>query len=67
MSLKTFHVIFIACAVIMCFGFGVWGMMNSQTGGFGAMLGGVLGFGAGIALIVYEIWFLRKLRGVSFL
>lgn len=67
MSLKTFHVFFISCSVLMSFGLGYWGFWGTHSGGFWPTAAGVLGFGAGAGLIVYEIRFLRKLRGVSYL
>jgi hypothetical protein len=57
MSLKTFHIFFISVAVLLCLGFGVW--CFRQTGYTGL---GVGSFVLAVALVVYEIIFLRKLK-----
>ncbi len=69
MSLKAFHVIFITASSALAFGCGVWGLKNYFSSE-GALLD--LGFGlgsvaAGAALIVYERYFLKKLKNVSYL
>jgi len=68
MSLKTFHIVFIALSVIMAFGFGAW-LINGYFSSHDMiqLFGGALSIIAGGALIVYGIRFLRKLRHVSFL
>ena len=68
MSLKSFHIVFITCAVVLTFGFAAWAI-RSYLGGAGA---GLLGAGisavvVGSGLIIYGILFLRKLKHVSFL
>ncbi len=68
MSLKTFHIFFIVVSTWLCLGFGVWGIRDyGQTGnwvhlalGAGSLLGSGL-------LVWYGIWFLRKLKGESYL
>ncbi|MEW5874212.1 MAG: hypothetical protein AB1752_03395 [Candidatus Zixiibacteriota bacterium] len=67
MSLKTFHLIFITCSILMCFGFGAWGFWGVESTGLWSTIGGLAGFASGIGLIVYEVRFLRKLKGVSYL
>lgn len=69
MSLKAFHVLFISAASAMCVGCGVWGLRNYfSVEGRGSDLAFALGgFLAGIALIVYERFFLKKLKHVSYL
>jgi len=69
MSLKAFHLVFITAAIVLAFGCGVWWVKEfaSPEGrvmdlGFG--LGAVV---AGVALIAYELYFLKKLRKVSYL
>jgi len=66
MSLKAFHVVFISAAVIMAMGIGV-GCLKTWFGsdGSGNLLGGIGGLVAGIGLIAYEAWFLRKAKGLS--
>jgi hypothetical protein len=66
MSLKAFHTFFILVSTLLAFGVGAWGFIEHQRTGVGSSLAlGVLGIVAGAALIAYELWFLRKLRGVE--
>lgn len=68
MSLKTFHVVFIAVSVLTAFGFATWlldGYLKSHA--TGQLIGGFLSVLVGVGLIVYGIRFLRKLKHVSFL
>jgi len=61
MSLKTFHIFFISVSVLTAFGFGVWLYQHSF------LVYGLISFLLGKALIVYGIYFLRKLKHVSFI
>lgn len=66
MSLKAFHTFFIAVAAVFSFGFSVWAFTEHQrTGAASAQLLGVLAIVAGCALVAYEFWFQRKLRGID--
>jgi hypothetical protein len=69
MSLKTFHLIFITAASALSFGCGVWGLKNywSATGGLWDLFFGLGSLAAGAGLIVYERYFLKKLKNVSYL
>ena len=69
MSLKAFHVLFITAASAMCVGCGVWGLHNfmSAEGRAFDLAFALGGFIAGAALIVYERFFLKKLKHVSYL
>ncbi len=68
MSLKAFHIIFIAFSVLLAVGFGIWaindwmkhGHMSSAALGFGSLLGSVMMFW-------YGVWFWRKLKRFSWL
>jgi len=69
MSLKAFHVIFITASSLMLFGFGVW-MLRAYRGPEGASsdLGWAVGaIVSGVSLLVYEGFFLKKLKNVSYL
>jgi hypothetical protein len=67
-SLKSFHIVFVACSVLFSAGFGYWALRAFQTSGEGLMLTLSLGsFVAAGALVVYGVWFLKKLRGWSYL
>ena len=69
MSLKAFHVIFITASSALAFGCGVWAF-KSYFGPEGRVLDLLFGIGsilAGVGLIVYERYFLKKLKNVSYL
>lgn len=66
MSLKAFHTFFILVSTLFAFGLGLWGLLdNHRTGALETLLLGVLGLVGGGVLIAYELWFLRKLKGVE--
>jgi len=67
MSLKTFHVVFIALSILMCLVVGVWGLLSAKVedGAIGAWIG-YGGFVAAAMLGVYGVWFLNKLRRFSY-
>jgi hypothetical protein len=58
MSLKAFHVLFITASVLLAFVLAAWCLKTS-------VLGAAAAFAVGLALIAYEVWFLRKARRVS--
>lgn len=68
MSLKAFHIFFIVVSTIFSAWFGLWCLREyTRTGGPGTL---VLGVGAGVwsvALVFYGVWFVRKLKNVSYL
>ena len=69
MSLKAFHVIFITAASALTFGLGVW-MLRAYRGPGGVtsdLVWAVAALVAGVGLLVYEGYFLRKLKNVSYL
>ncbi|HEX5220781.1 MAG TPA: hypothetical protein VFZ59_14525 [Verrucomicrobiae bacterium] len=69
MSLKAFHVIFITSSSLMLFGFGAW-MLRAYRGPEGVtgdLAWAVAAIVAGLSLLVYEGFFLRKLKNVSYL
>ncbi|HUJ72474.1 MAG TPA: hypothetical protein VLZ30_09525 [Verrucomicrobiae bacterium] len=64
MSLKAFHIIFITMAVLLCVVFGIWCVSSDYTHGrAGYTISGYASFGLGVLLILYEIVFLKKLKG----
>jgi len=69
MSLKAFHVFFITAASALGFGCGVWGLKSywSAGGGLNDLLFGLGSIAAGVGLIVYERYFLKKLKNESYL
>jgi hypothetical protein len=67
-SLKAFHVFFIIVSVLCALGFGAWGIGDwMRTHRPGVLVLAVLGFVAAGALVWYGLWFLRKLKNVSYL
>ena len=68
MSLKAFHIVFIAVSVLLCFGFGVWLFIpNAHETTAVTVVGGILSFGAGLGLLIYGKYFLRKFKNISYL
>jgi hypothetical protein len=69
MSLKAFHVIFITASCALSVGCGIWSLKNyfSADGQPWDLVFGVGCFLALVGLIVYERFFLKKLKNVSYL
>lgn len=65
MSIKGFHLIFIAIAALFCAGFGVWALfLDEQGNGIGTKFFGVLTLVASIVLVRYGIYFRRKSKDI---
>jgi hypothetical protein len=69
MSLKAFHIIFITASTLLAFGFGAWSLAAyfAANGGTLDLILGSASVSAGIALIVYGKYFLKKLKNISYL
>jgi hypothetical protein len=69
MSLKAFHVIFITASSALAFGFGVWMLRDYRApdGTTGDLVYAISSLAAGVGLIVYERYFLKKLKNESYL
>jgi hypothetical protein len=69
MSLKAFHLIFITAAMTLAFGCGAWGLRDffSEGGRTWDLVFGLGSLAAGVGLIFYERYFLKKLKKVSYL
>jgi membrane associated rhomboid family serine protease len=61
MSLKAFHLIFVTLLTSLSFGCAAWAF------GDGKPVAGVAGAVAGVLVIVYGVYFLKKLKNVSYL
>jgi hypothetical protein len=61
MSLKAFHLIFVTLLTSLAFGCAAWAFQAGNPA-WGAM-----GLAAGVGVIVYGVYFLRKLKNVSYL
>jgi len=67
-SLKAFHVFFVIVSTLCALGFGAWAVGDYlRTGRSSVLVLAVLGFAAAVALVWYGLWFLRKLKNVSYL
>jgi len=63
MSLRTFHVIFIVCSILMTIGFGFWAMRNfQQNQSPGYLWTGIIALLMACSLMVYEYFFLKKVK-----
>jgi hypothetical protein len=68
MSLRFFHLVFIAAAIALAAWTGWWSRGQWAAGAGDGWLWLALGCGAAaVGLAVYGVWFFRKTRGVSLL
>lgn len=66
MSLKAFHLLFITLATALTLWLGWWAVGEARsTGATGWWLLAAGCLAAALALVIYEVWFLRKTREVS--
>jgi hypothetical protein len=61
MSLKGFHLVFVTLLTALAFSCAAWAFAAGRPGV------GVTGVAAGVVVVVYGMYFLRKLKNVSFL
>jgi hypothetical protein len=69
LSLKAFHLVFISASCVLALGFGIWELKNALAAD-GNRMDLVYGIGSLVAfagLVVYERYFLKKLKNVSYL
>jgi hypothetical protein len=63
MSLKAFHIVFIIFSTLLALGTGAWCVWVDLVEGAPIYLAGAIAsFGAAIVLIVYGVWFYRKMK-----
>jgi hypothetical protein len=68
MSLKAFHVVFIAASILLAFGFAAWGFLQyADTRRTTELIYGIGSTVIGVVLIWYGKYVLRKLRHISYL
>jgi len=68
MSLKSFHIVFIAASVMLCLGFAAWSFVNYRELDSVKHLYWTVGaVTAAGSLLVYGRYFLRKLKNISYL
>ncbi len=61
MSLKAFHLIFVTLLTALAFGFAGWAFSAARP------VLGAAGIAAGILVIIYGVYFLKKLKKISYL
>ena len=67
MSLKAVHIFFITVATLIAAGFGLWSIRQyGVTGSSGDLLLTILAVSAAIALPIYGVWFLKKMKKVGY-
>jgi hypothetical protein len=69
MSLKAFHLLFITASILLALGCGVWGLREywSPDGKVFDLVFGLGSLAAAVGLVIYERYFLKKLKKVSYL
>jgi len=63
MSLKAVHIFFILLSITLAGGFGIWAVRNYSA--TGSLVNGALGiasFACGVALVMYLVWFVIKIK-----
>lgn len=68
MGLKTVHLVFVACALLMSAGLSLWAAVRYRVDGqAGTLALAGCSILATLLLAAYAPWFLRKLKGVGYL
>ena len=63
MTLKGFHILFITVSTLLALGVGAWCLwVNSVEGAPVFRTGAIGAFGAAVVLMVYGVWFYRKMK-----
>ncbi len=66
MSLKAFHIFFIALSILLSVGLGAWGVQSFLAeGSRGSLALGIVFFLTGAVLVVYGVKFLEKMREIE--
>ncbi len=64
LSLKEFHLVFVSAAILCSLVFGYWATRQYvQAPGASYLATAVGAFGVALALVIYEIIFIRKVKG----
>ncbi|MEM7350039.1 MAG: hypothetical protein AAF657_04480 [Acidobacteriota bacterium] len=67
MSLKAIHIFFVTVATLISGGFGAWAVQRYlTTGSAGDLVLTVLTLAMTLALPVYGVWFLKKMKKVGY-
>ena len=63
MSLKGFHIVFIVFSTLLALGIGAWCVWVDLVEGAPIYLAGAIcSFVVAVALVVYGVWFYRKMK-----
>lgn len=63
MGLKQFHVVFICASIVLSFLVGAWGVQQYRLeSSFSGLAVAVVFYASGIALVVYCLRFMRKVK-----
>jgi hypothetical protein len=63
MSLKGFHIVFIIFSTLLALGIGAWCIwVNLVEGEPVYLAGAIFSFVAAVGLMVYGVWFYRKMK-----
>jgi hypothetical protein len=63
MSLKGFHIVFITLSTLLALGAGTWCLwIDSLHNAPAFRIGAICSFLAAVALIIYGIWFWKKMK-----
>ena len=63
MSLKGFHIVFVVFSTLLALGVGGWCVWVDLVAGAPVYLAGAIAsFACAVALIIYGIWFYRKMK-----
>ena len=63
MSLKGFHIVFIIFSTLLALGIGAWCVwVDLVEGALIYLAGAVCSFVVAVALVVYGVWFYRKMK-----
>lgn len=65
MSLKAVHIFFITLSILLALGFAIWEVQRYfETGEPVDLMSGIFSFVLAVGLVVYGLYFLRKLKHV---
>ena len=68
MSLKAFHIFFVAASILLAFGFAAWCFVQyAEEHRRTELISGIASVAVGVGLIVYGRYVLRKLKHISYL
>jgi hypothetical protein len=68
MSLKAFHIVFIAASLVLALGFAVWSLAGYVRDRQARdLICGLLSLAAGVGLAIYGKYVLKKLKNISYL